>query len=63
MSEEEARERRSRSDSMDSSKLIESENRSLKSALAEAQMKATVLQTQLTQKRNEYLDLYNEFHS
>ncbi|CAL8109883.1 unnamed protein product [Orchesella dallaii] len=64
LAEEEAKEKRLKVPE-DQSKLhdAESENRNLRSALVEAQMKATLLQTQLTQKRNEYLDLFNALHS
>ncbi|ODM99735.1 Ras and EF-hand domain-containing protein [Orchesella cincta] len=64
LAEEEAKEKRLKVPE-DQSKLheAESENRNLRTALVEAQMKATLLQTQLTQKRNEYLDLFNALHS
>lgn len=64
LSDEEAREKGARAPE-EHTKLheAESENRNLRNALVEAQMKATMLQTQLTQKRNEYLDLFNALHS
>jgi hypothetical protein len=62
---EEEKKTRNNPNTGESCKLIEaeSENRSLRSALVEAQMKATLLQTQLTQKRSEYQELVHEFHS
>lgn len=41
----------------------ESENRKLRAALVEAQMKATLLQTHLSEKQTEFSDLYHELHS
>jgi len=57
--DEESREKKSEYNSMDSAKLSEAEmeNRNLRSELVEAQMKASLLQTQLSQKRKEYVDL------
>ena len=41
----------------------EEENRKLRCALVEAQMKATLLQAHLAEKQSEYADLYHELHS